>query len=490
MNKLKNILESNLFYFLPIVYFILFQYNLYSNFICLKDIVLFSVVFFLITFALYFLLKKNIKYNATFIFIGFYCQIIFLFFGNFKDSFSSIPFLSSYKVFLLLIGIILILLIFFTKYKKNLIEKLYQYCNILMMLFCITSAITLFKSIFTNKNYSLEKSVLKNINPEKNISIHFILLDGYPGFFSLQKIFDEKNIEIKNFLTENNYCVFDTIYSNYAQTYYSLNSLLNMQYITYLHQINKNKYSSILQQLKEIKSNYITDFFSNKGYHIYNNSIFDINHSVKQNDFNKIKDAKILALKDVFYNRIYNDFAWQIKKYNDYETFKQYHYNNETIEHILNTKNQSPFFNYTHLLMPHEPYYTDSIGNLLSIDDAKKMNNEYLFKQYLKYTNRVIRAIAKNNLSKYPNDITIIMSDHGYREETALANDFDKFNNFLAVYFPDTNYKEIKKIHSNVNVFRTILNQYFMQNLSYLPDSLFSIDENKNKIHPKNLLLN
>ena len=132
--------------------------------------------------------------------------------------------------------------------------------------------------------------------------------------------------------------------------------------------------------------------------------------------------------------------------------------------------------------MPHEPYYTDSLGNFLDRTLAAKSNNEMLFINYIKYTNTIINKIATHLYAKDPNAIVIIMSDHGYREYTKEADLPLKFNNFLAVHFPDSNYTNISKMKSTTNLFRIILNQFFDQTLPPLADSCITINEEKQQI--------
>jgi hypothetical protein len=162
--------------------------------------------------------------------------------------------------------------------------------------------------------------------------------------------------------------------------------------------------------------------------------------------------------------------------------------NNEIIEKTLtassNHHQQQPVFHFAHLLLPHEPYFTDSTGKLYDMEhETHLLDNTQKGLDYLKYTNLRMMQMADTILQNDPQSIIILFSDHGYRDTPDELRKFN-CNNFMAIHLPDTNYSQIKKMRTNVNLFRIILNQYFDQHLPLLKDSCYSIDEEKNCFTP------
>ena len=143
---------------------------------------------------------------------------------------------------------------------------------------------------------------------------------------------------------------------------------------------------------------------------------------------------------------------------------------------IILTKSSKSKFIYTHFVMPHWPYYFDSLGNKKS---ATLFNDAYNFDKkvyisYLKFTNKklldLVDYIQMNNSRPA---IILLMSDHGFREtdDPDYLNKY-QFMNLNAVFFPDQNYNGLYKGMSSVNQFRVILNSQFSQNLALLKDSI------------------
>jgi membrane-anchored protein YejM (alkaline phosphatase superfamily) len=149
---------------------------------------------------------------------------------------------------------------------------------------------------------------------------------------------------------------------------------------------------------------------------------------------------------------------------------------------LAKQRNDKPHFVYAHLLLPHQPYFTDSLGNVLDIETQEK--NKYQaspYLQYLQYANSKIQEMAKSIVQADSNSIIILISDHGYPDYPKAEQDL-VFNNFLAIHVPDNKYNQLQNIKSNVHLFPVLLNTYFHQQIPLLKDSLFLIDEEHNLI--------
>ncbi len=150
---------------------------------------------------------------------------------------------------------------------------------------------------------------------------------------------------------------------------------------------------------------------------------------------------------------------------------------NLTSEIASQKKHQSKFV-YTHLMMPHYPYYYDSKGNPLPIEKLGGLNrvNAKDYIEYLQYSNKRLLELTDHILTNSPSPpIIIILSDHGFRHPEKNVDMSYDFINLNAVYFPDKDYFGFYDSITNVNMFRIVLNKYFKQNLPLLKDSTISL---------------
>ncbi len=153
---------------------------------------------------------------------------------------------------------------------------------------------------------------------------------------------------------------------------------------------------------------------------------------------------------------------------------------NQTRE-LAQQKNNKPAFCYTHVLMPHWPYYFDSAGNANPMNiilDSKSWKDKDLYIGYLHYTNRIINKLITDMVTADPQAIIILMSDHGFRNyNNRQRYQSFQFDNFCAVRIPGTVPQPFDR--SNVNLFAYLFNRAFGQRLPYLKDSTIALaDEN------------
>lgn len=437
-------------------------------------------------FVLFFLLKKFFKSADIAAIATFYLFVVYLFFGSIKDSFPNDSIFYSYQLLVPVIIIIPIINYFILKKNNSLLQKEFQFIQFLMLLLLLLQSILFYQKSPIQIKLNSTDFVKSEVQNKTNF--HLILLDGYPGSQSLNDLFSFDNSDFKNYLRNQNCFVSDSIKSNYCQTYYSINSMLNMQYLRGLNNVNITDYGTIMQQLDQINRSTFFQLLQQNGYSIMNNSIFKIENQNPIHSDLKFSSTSAFLFRNTFLNRILKDNLWRftegkMKIESIYQNifFKQYQQNQKQIDFVKNFKEKSPYFVYTHLLMPHEPYYTDSLGKLI-LGEVNSFSEKELFINYLKYTNievkQMFQAIRKND----SNAVIIIMSDHGHRDMDTFQNQQFKFDNFFAIYTPEKNYELFKKLRTNVNTFRLLSNEYFQQKLPLLQDTLFLIDEEQAKI--------
>ncbi len=233
-----------------------------------------------------------------------------------------------------------------------------------------------------------------------------------------------------------------------------------------------------------IKENRTFDFFKHSGYKIYNYSIFDLpgQPTVAKSSLLHGKTKPITS--QTFTYRILKQLGYHLVK--DFRLkfaiegiiYKELKGNEKIYTLTQKTareKSPGPKFVYTHLLMPHYPYYFDSKGNATPIEKLTESYNlnEKAYTEYLQYTNKKLLSLIDHiRVSSPAPPIIILMGDHGFRQYRQKVEQKYNFLNFNAVFFPDSNYTGFYKRMSNVNQFRVILNSQFGQQLPILKDSM------------------
>jgi hypothetical protein len=143
-----------------------------------------------------------------------------------------------------------------------------------------------------------------------------------------------------------------------------------------------------------------------------------------------------------------------------------------------NKKPGYPRLIYTHVFMPHFPFFYDSLMHRRALRDVAAHADEKdpsYYLQYLPYTNScakdLISTIKRNTGGKA---VIIFMSDHGFRDESNGENilGVSAANNQNAIYFPDKDYRLFYDSISAVNEFRVVFNKLFRQNIPLLKDSV------------------
>jgi len=171
---------------------------------------------------------------------------------------------------------------------------------------------------------------------------------------------------------------------------------------------------------------------------------------------------------------------FKLRKVLEKNLYETLNYNQKIYQHILNTIHSTGTvrkFVYTHLELPHFPYYYDQFGNPypdeIMVNNAPGDKIKYI--EYLKYTNKVLLKLVDeiiNNNQTPP--VIILMSDHGFRWLAGGAGKYE-FSNLFSVYLPDKNYSQFNDSITSVNVFRALLNTEFCQQSRMLKDTTIAI---------------
>lgn len=234
---------------------------------------------------------------------------------------------------------------------------------------------------------------------------------------------------------------------------------------------------------KAFRQGQVPAYLQSLGYRFYNFSHLDFNgHPSPATPTFWINDTRPVS-NQTFLSRLNRDLGYhlmttfRIRPVNPFPRDLDLQNNELLYKETLRTvrlRSATPKFVYTHLIMPHHPYYFDSTGNRIP-DDS--LNRAFAFNrqaavQYIFYTNRKLLALVDSIRLRSPSPpIIILMSDHGFREIKEEYNKPSMFLNLQAIWIPGGEYPPFYKGMSNINFFRLFLNRQFRQSLPLLKDS-------------------
>jgi len=441
----------------------------------------------LITSLLWLLYRDIIKASvATLLIMAFH-----FFFGNIldflKDHFPET--ILRYRYIIPFCVLIFLLLFIWLKKRKKSLFIFTFYLNVLFAILIIVDAGWLIAKIPVTKEKKIfhpEAEGFTICDTCRKPDIFFIIPDQYAGYTALKDVFDFDNADFENELKFRGFHIAKKSISNYNFTPFSVASTLNMDLLSLKK--GPQNYSTVGYSYEVIRNSRVLKFLSSMGYRFYNCSIFDFEDQPAHKYSAFLPYGIKLVTAQTFTTRITEDFRQDIldgklklKKLQKKIAYDNLHFNDEIMDltaKIAAEKINEPKIVYTHLMMPHYPYYFDSKGNSLPIEKLGGLNrvnaNDYI--EYLQYGNKrlleLIDNILKNSVSS---PLIIVLSDHGFRHPEKKAELAYDFINLNAAYFPDGNYSRFYDGISNVNQFRLIFNQYFSQRLPMLKDSTTSL---------------
>lgn len=444
------------------------------------------------------LLLRKVDISVVF---SFYLLAIFFLFGAFHDFLKSAiknKFLVSYSFLLPLIFIVTVIFFISLRKRREINPKAMRYFYYLVGIFAILEVGIFINNIITNRsseNNLTSKTDKPNLTQtcldKEKPDIFFVIFDSYASSKSLKEDFGYDNSKIDSVFGNNHFFVSELSRSNYNMTAFSLCSTMNLDYLEKGVEGKVANVKRAMEAMETLKSNALMCFLKQQGYKIENYGCFNFDWAPSQTKpfffdwyYSQIDDQTL-------YSRFKRDIAWNFTLKNIftgelhipkwYKTDKAYHiyrnnYNLNGLIRELSVSNDTPRFVYTHLILPHSPFYLDSNGKEIS-DTAlllKKIKIKDGYLAQVKYSNillkKIIPLVAK--LSSRPK-VVIIEGDHGFREFGPEVPINKIFMNMNAYYFSDGDYSQLYDGISPVNSFRVVLNKYFCQSLPMLKDSSF-----------------
>jgi hypothetical protein len=486
----KLIIHPFLFGIFPIIAL----YESSMNFIPVLEIVLPICITLGIVIPLFFILKKIQNSQKSALMISFSLILFFIYAPIFSvlDNVTITGFDLGRHYYLLIpfIGFFSIGISFLIKTKKNL-KNLTNFANIISLIIIVVllANITVF-SLENNRSVNINNVEFdfKNNEIKSLPDIYFIILDGYPGNESLKTVNNYDNQEFLNNLKNHGFSIHEKSYANYAHTYLSLPSILNMKYLHSLVDEHGSKNDQLF--LHAIGSNNeVMTFAKSIGYETISlDSGWGFTSDMKTADLklcnnNKIFGSEFLvswiknSMLSIIYVNIFGtgQLEQRLCILEELPTIKKY--------------TDEPKFVFAHLFMPHPPYFFGPNGEIRSLEnidpnlETKDNLNKDAFMDQLEFLNKKVIEIVEQLLDTEKQPIIIIISDHG----TAFLLDDDpknwitptdemikeRMDTITFIFLPDKVENIFLEIKTPVNIFRILFNHYFETNYEILEERMY-----------------
>jgi hypothetical protein len=436
-----------------------------------------ALIFFLLGWLFY----RNRSKAAL---LSFCIMAFHFFFGSIQDRLKKWfddDWITRYSFLLPFFLVLLIALLVFLKRNKGSLHKPGFYLNVQLCLFLVIDVCWLGSKMLSQTHPALGNDQIIKCNTCTKPDIYFLVFDEYSSSTALKELWNYDNSEMDSFLVQKGFKLLPYSRSNYNFTQFSIASTLNMNWlkITDPKACTVKDYSNCFEL---IKNNQVTSILQSLGYKISNYSIFDVakDPSPITEDFLPLKTKLITAQtflsrirKDLFYHLLTGKF--EIKWLTRDLVFKTKHNNekiiNATIKESLNSST-GPRFIYSHIEMPHPPFYNDKTGkekDKQELFEEYKNLNIHSYLNYLPSTNKVMKQVVNSIIDHTKRPVVILlMSDHGFRAHQPQEY---YFRNFNAVYNSSGNYQGFYENMSNVNEFRILFNNLFQTSFPSLKDS-------------------
>jgi hypothetical protein len=474
----RKLFTRHLFFLLLPLFFVLNGWLRNREFIPVADAGILLLVYVAAAIVLYAVSWLILRSPAKAALASFVLLFIHFFFGSFHDGLKQWfgeSFVTKYSVLLPLLLIIIIATFVWLKKRKSLLLKPTIYLNLLLVLLILVDSIRALLPLLQSKT---AVTVEYKTAPQ---NIYLIVLDEYAGQDALKELFGYDNSPFFDQLKQRGFHVVPHSRSNYNYTPFSMASILNMQYLQ-LKDTGRLK-PDVVQALRMIHNNEVVRMLQPRN-DIYNFSVFDMQGRPSPVDESFIPSKTRLITSQTLLSRLYRDLGYHLGatfkikmviKSQDYRELR-----NNNLLYNLTWKqaaapHNKPQFIYTHLMMPHYPYYFDRNGKPMDpariLPEGNNVNRQD-YVEYLQYVNKKILALCDHILkSSSAPPVIILLSDHGFRHFREPVDKKYHFINLNAVYLPGQRYNAFYDSVSNVNTFRIVFNEVFKTELEVLKDS-------------------
>ena len=341
-----------------------------------------------------------------------------------------------------------------------------------------------------------ELPAVDTLKKEDLPDIYYLIFDRYASSKTLEEYFHFNNDKFISYLENLGFYVASDSRCNYASSYLSLSSSLNMQFHNYLVREGPVWKRVIYHMLQDFK---VWRLLKSTGYrYLHFGGWWEPTKINRNADINFRSRGAINLNQDFVIKLLDSTIILGLFK-TSVSAAKQRTAILEVFEKLAEVPYMTgPKFVFAHILLPHQPYRFDSNGELLTNNLRRQRTSDENYINQLKFTNTKIMRLVSEILEKSSNPpVIIIQSDEGPRPHDVafkkLLPNYRKmqrdrirmlrFNILNAYYLPGVDSTVLYSDITPVNSFRIIFNQYFGTNFELLEDKSYTSKASKKKLY-------
>ncbi|MFC2162313.1 sulfatase-like hydrolase/transferase [Candidatus Altiarchaeota archaeon] len=301
--------------------------------------------------------------------------------------------------------------------------------------------------------------------------IYYIILDGYAHHDVLNETFGFDNTEFLGFLDGKGFHTPKDARTNYALTFLSLASSMNMQYHTDIpEKLAAGRDQGII--FRKISGNKVTDILRSRGYEFIQVSS---GWGPTDQDFGTgtYKQCGLHEFQMVLLDTtLLTPFTRLLKRRGALCSF-------DTISKA-SMMTGKPVFVFAHILPPHPPFIFDDNGGPVPLEDwgnndGQSWHPRRLYVKQLRFINSQLKELITDLTGREgKKPVIILQADHGPASSAHIDKPteelyIERMRIFMSVYNQGKSGRIIGNRSSPVNIFPSVLNEVF--NTAYdLPD--------------------
>lgn len=481
----------SIFIFLVPIFYVLRAYRRYWGYIKWDAALEMACVYLMATFVLFVIVQALMRSRKKAAILCLSVSGFFYFWSSWQGIFVKDQAHFSQQL-LLAMGVAFMAVVIISLVFKVLAEKIQDktiyFLNLLLMIYLLVEIGLITKQSLTapvEEQFSALENAGTGVGMVKKPDVYFIVFDEYMGTAGLKQTLNYDNSGVDSFLKQHHFSVQTKSRSNYDLTLYSTASLLNTSYFP----VNNEKHAvgvpNLHQSFVRIRNNRLQDIFTEQGYKIRNYSMFDMKDApaLRYSEVSFFPYNIDLLTENTFYGMVLLRYKMSIKGASLHflpgpHYFLSYRYNEQLAKDLsvdAAVKSATPSFYYVHFYTPHEPFYFNKNGQLLSPDSALYVSEHSLPEFYtynLQYASKKMFQVIDRILAyKKDNAIIVVLGDHGYRNNALTYNSPLRCANLNAVYFPDQDYHTLYDSLTTINTVRLVMNKALGAQYRLLPDS-------------------
>jgi hypothetical protein len=320
--------------------------------------------------------------------------------------------------------------------------------------------------------------------PASPPDIYYIILDGYARADVLAEFYGHDNSAFLDSLTARGFYVPGHSFSNYPQTYFSLASSLNLNYLDDVRGVMGDDSHDRRPLRYLIENNSVVQALRQAGYaYVLLSSDYSATQGSSQVDFCFCESYGLSEFENVLLTPT-PFWLWSPQSF-QYDAHRQKI--ESTLTHLRKLPHLAqPMFVFAHIMAPHPPFVFGPQGESLpqhapfTISDGGDYpgsHNEYIerYRGQVTYLNTQITAVVDAILARSSTPpVIILQGDHGPRSmPDGESSARERLGIFAAYYLPNSDNQPFYDAMTPVNTFRLIFNRYFGTHYATLKDKSY-----------------